>query len=282
MWRDMPRARVMAGLAALMLSVTPGPVAASAPSPLAAQPRGAYAVIREGTKDTIVMAEWAGAHAARARLTLKASGLRAGKEYRLVGSTVSCGVSSPGSKRVFSVRFKAGARGAAWLAQVYVDLLGHRWSDLRSTRLMEEEGIFYACRSTTKFGEPAAAAQANGAIAILDAGSRHGIVILDHATDTTVRVRHDIQIGPDQHPRLVARSVACMQPSTTQSVLIAMLLPVRSHGQTFASADIEVENDETHVIGALGSLRVRDAGAPAWACVTPRLVRTETVDNNET
>ena len=216
-------------------------------------------------------------HGERARLTLKASGLTPGKLYRLVGSSAPCGQPSTSSKRVFSKWFRVGSRGAAWLGTgtqttAQITLTGSDWRDIRSTRLMEE-GTFYFCRSTTNFVNTTFDDEsASAAIAIVDAGNRHGIVIIDQLTDTTVRIRHDIQVGWDDAPRLIARSVGCAQPATTQSILTGMLLPVRGHGQTFGDHTESVSKDEAITIGGFRSVRVRDAGSPPWDCDAPSII----------
>jgi hypothetical protein len=260
----------LVALAALL----PSAAVAVAPSPSAAHPGGAYSVVRDGPRSAMILAEWASSRAAHARLTLKASGLTPDKRYRVVGSSAPCGEPSTSSKRVFSKWFRVGSRGAAWAGvgaeAGVITLTGSDWRDIRSMRLMEEEGIFYFCRSVTRFGDPTADHQGDAAIAILDAGNRHGIVIFEQLTDTTVRIRHDIQVGSDQEPRLTVRSLGCSQPATTQSILIALLLPLRGHGQTFGNRTETVDKDETIV--SARSVRVRDAGSPPWDCAAPRII----------
>ena len=137
---------------------------------------------------------------------------------------------------------------------------------------MEEEGIFYFCRSTTNFVNTTLDDEsASAAIAIVEAGNRHGIIILDNDGETeVVRVRSDdIQVGSDQHAETHGPHLGCSQPATTQSILIALLLPLRGHGQTFGQQTVEVENDETHWVGHDRSVRVRDAGSRPGTVMRP-------------
>lgn len=247
---------------------------------LAATPGGAFAVVDDGARHAIAVVEWQGHGASHAHLTLKASGLLPGKHYRLVGSAARCGVPNPSSKHVFATRFTADSRGAVWLSGRSLDRRAKGWGDIRTTRLMEDEGIFYyVCTATARFRDAASASTASAAISIVDNDARHGIVIIDGATDTTVRIRHDIQVGSDRDPRLAVRSIGCSKPATSESVLVVAALPVRGHGQTFGERTETVSKDETMVIGAERSARVRNAGSGAWDCAAPRTIE---VENDET
>lgn len=247
---------------------------------LAATPGGAISVVDDGSRHAIAVTEWQGAAAATASLTLKASGLTPGKRYRMVGSAATCGAPNPRAKHVFSVSFTASGRGAAWLSARSVGRLAKGWAAMRSTRLMEDEGIFYYfCTPAARFRDAAPASAANAAISIVDSGARHGIVIIDGATATTVRIRHDIQVGSDSDPRLAVRSTSCSKPATAQSVLVSAALPVRGHGQTFGQRTETVDKDESISVGGQRSARVRDAGSGAWDCAAPRRIE---VENDET
>lgn len=97
--------------------------------------------------------------------------------------------------------------------------------------------------------------------------------LLTGLASRTNSVRADTSTGPSATPEKRTK-VAPDKPGTEKKPSGADL--VRKKNQ-----DIEVENDETHIVGS-GGKSAAPANGSANRRSTPRNTRTETVDNNET
>jgi len=218
----------------------------------------------------IVLAEWTDRASASGRLSLHLTGLNRDDRVQLVLSSAPCGTPMTSASRLLAVWLPVGAKGRIWRDRMAVTLTKGTFGDVRTVRLMEDEGIFFGCRTATVWDDTDIAHVVNGAFAILNEGTRKGIVVIGPADEDGARVAWSLSIGPDTTDRLVGTSTGCAAGIGVASRLFSLPVTPTSPGVSFRSGRTEtLDKDETI---AIHGLHLRPAGGPAWTCERAVLV----------
>lgn len=260
--------RLIAALVAMAAAVAGATPAAARPA--GTHPGGAWTSVRSDGVRGIALVEWDDESRGAARLSLHLAGLEAGDRLRVVLSSASCDRAATGARRLWSHRFEIGSKGRVWQARTVLTLDRGSLADVRSVRLMEEEGIFYLCRAPTVWDDTDIVHVRTGAVAVMDGDRREGIVVVGPATATGSLVTWSLTLGSAPDLRLVATTSGCSTAFDADATVLSLLVQARPDGTAFHRGRTEtVDKDETITIHAL---RLKAVGGEVIACRRPAII----------